>query len=81
MKLGMRIMVLEPISTACFINPSHRSVCLHVYPLIVARQRLGKHIPAVIVGIVGGVLYAVRVVSKENRRLVLTTFVFLPLFP
>jgi hypothetical protein len=34
------------ISTAYFINPSHQSVCLYVYPPIVSRQRLGKHVPA-----------------------------------
>jgi hypothetical protein len=26
--------------------PSHQSVCLHLYPLIVARQRLGKVYPS-----------------------------------
>jgi hypothetical protein len=47
-KLGMYsyIMALEPISTAYFINPSHRFVCLYVYPPIVARQRLGKNVTA-----------------------------------
>jgi hypothetical protein len=35
----------EPNSTAYSINPSHQSVCLYVYPHIVARQRLGKHVP------------------------------------
>jgi hypothetical protein len=39
MKFGM---APEPISTACFINPSHQSVCLYVNPPIVVRQRLGK---------------------------------------
>jgi hypothetical protein len=39
-------MAHEPISTAYFINPSHQSVCLYVYPLIVARQRLGKNVTA-----------------------------------
>jgi hypothetical protein len=51
-------MAPEPVSTAYFINPSHHSVymCIphivhrqqqlgKVYPFI-ARQRLGKHIPA-----------------------------------
>jgi hypothetical protein len=28
-------------------NPFHHSVCLYVYPLIVARQRLGKNPPVV----------------------------------
>jgi hypothetical protein len=32
-KLGMYIMAPEPIWTAFFINPSHQSVCLYVYPL------------------------------------------------
>jgi hypothetical protein len=27
-KLGMYIMAPDPISTPCFINPSHQSVCL-----------------------------------------------------
>jgi hypothetical protein len=46
MKLGMYIIAPEPISTAYFINPSHQSVCLYVYPLIVAKQRLGRRILA-----------------------------------
>jgi hypothetical protein len=119
MKLGMYIMAPDPISTAYFINPSHKSVCLYVYslsllgkgwvkciPPFIARQRLGRHVPAAantrnsrrIVGrvylwvclcialsllfnsvktfpwegrIVGGVVfYAVRVVTKEGRRLI-----------
>jgi hypothetical protein len=32
MKAGMYIMAPEPISKAYFINPSHRSLCLCVYP-------------------------------------------------
>jgi hypothetical protein len=32
MKLGLYIMAPGPISTAYFINPSHQSVCLYVYP-------------------------------------------------
>jgi hypothetical protein len=40
------IMVPEqPISAAYFINTFHQSVCMYIPP-IVARQRLGKHIPA-----------------------------------
>jgi hypothetical protein len=46
MELVMYIMAPEPISTACFINPFHQSVCLYVYPHVVARQGLGKHVPA-----------------------------------
>jgi hypothetical protein len=45
MKLGMYVTVLEPILTVYFINPSHQSVCLHVYPLVVARQLLGMYVP------------------------------------
>jgi hypothetical protein len=41
-----------------------------VYPLIVAMQWLGKHVPRQ-QRIVGVVFYSVRVVSKESRRLVL----------
>jgi hypothetical protein len=73
MKLGMYIMAPELVSTAYFINPSHESVCL--YPPNVARQWLGKHVPAATrnnrKNIGGVVFYAVRVVSKESRRLVL----------
>jgi hypothetical protein len=46
MKLGMYIMAPEPISTAYFVNTSRLSVCLYVYPSFVARQRLGKNVPA-----------------------------------
>jgi hypothetical protein len=44
MKLGMYIMAPEHISMAYFINLSHRSVYLYVYPSVVARQRLGKNV-------------------------------------
>jgi hypothetical protein len=44
MKLYTYITTPEPIWTAYFINPSHQSVCLCI--LIVARQRLGKHVSA-----------------------------------
>jgi hypothetical protein len=46
MKRGMYIMAREHISTAYFINPSHQSVCLYVYPRVIARQRLGKNVTA-----------------------------------
>jgi hypothetical protein len=46
MRLGMYIMAPEPISTAYFINPSHQSVCLYVYPYIVARPGLGRNFTA-----------------------------------
>jgi hypothetical protein len=43
MKAGILIMAPEPISTAYFINPSHQSMRLHLYPATVATQRLGKN--------------------------------------
>jgi hypothetical protein len=48
MKLGMYmyIMAPEPISMAYFIDPSHQSVCLYIYPSIVARQWLSKNVTA-----------------------------------
>jgi hypothetical protein len=46
-KLGVYITASERISKANFINASHQSVCLYVYPIIVARQRLGKHVPSI----------------------------------
>jgi hypothetical protein len=46
MTLGMHIMTSEPVSTAHFINLSQQSVCLYVYPPIVATQRFGKNVSA-----------------------------------
>jgi hypothetical protein len=44
---------------------------LSVYPPILSRQLIGKHVPAAM-KIVGGVIfYAVRVVSKKSRRVVI----------
>jgi hypothetical protein len=43
-KLGMYIMASEAISTAYFINPSHQSVRLYVYPFIVDRQQQGRNV-------------------------------------
>jgi hypothetical protein len=69
MKLGIFIMAPEAILTAYFVNPSHHSVCLYVYPPIVANQGLGKHGPATkntrnrIVGSV--VFYAIRAISND----------------
>jgi hypothetical protein len=42
-KLGMYTTVNEPTSTAYFINPFHQSVCLYVYPPIVAKQHIRKN--------------------------------------
>jgi hypothetical protein len=70
-------MALEPISTAYFINPSHHSVCLYVYPHNVARQRLGKKDTANEYRLNNRrifervVFYAVQVVSKKSMLLVL----------
>jgi hypothetical protein len=72
-KPGMNIIAPEPISTTSFINPSHQSACLYVYPSLLgngsvkcipsfgAGQRLGKHFPAATNthynGIVGRVIF------------------------
>jgi hypothetical protein len=88
MKLGICITVPDPISTAHFINPSHQSVCLYVYPLVVLRQRRSKkryrgqehaRNNKRIVGSV--VFYAVRVVTKESRRLGLARTSYLEFHP
>jgi hypothetical protein len=78
MKLGMCIMATESIAAAHFINASHLSVCLYLYPPPFGdRQRLGKHVPAAVNTrnnrkIVGRVnFYAVRVLSKESQRVCL----------
>jgi hypothetical protein len=73
METGMYNMATEPISTANFINPSHQSVCLHVYLPIVAMQWLGKkryrcnkykcNDRRIVARVV---FYAVRAVSKES---------------
>jgi hypothetical protein len=67
----MYIMAPEPIPTTYFINPSHQSVCLHVYPPLIASQRLCKEYIRNNRFVGGVVFYAVRVVSIESRLLVL----------
>lgn len=64
------------ISVAHFINPFHQFVCLYLYPHVIARQRLYNLVPSStstcsnrIVGYV--VSFVLRVISKENRRLIL----------
>jgi hypothetical protein len=42
MRSPSSLFVCESPLLAYFISPSHQSVCLYVYPPIVARQRLGK---------------------------------------
>jgi hypothetical protein len=72
--LVMYITTRKPISTAFFMNPSHQSVCLYVHLPIVATQWLDENVPvatntqAIRERVV---FYAVRVLSKETRRLVL----------
>jgi hypothetical protein len=46
MKFRVYVMTSEPISTAYLINPSNHSVCLYVYPSIVARQWLDNNVNA-----------------------------------
>jgi hypothetical protein len=71
-------MAPEPISTPYFINPSYHFVCLYMYFSLIARQRLGKRSyrgneytrnDRRIVGPV--ILYAVRVLLKGSRRLII----------
>jgi hypothetical protein len=74
-------MVPKPTSVAYSPNPFHQSVCLYVYPPVVAGQRLAIHVLAKtntrntrrIVGRV--VLYTVRVVSKGTLCACLSLFV------
>jgi hypothetical protein len=57
-----------------FTHLSHQSLCLYVYPFIVARQRPGKNVTAatntrnkrIIVGRV--VFYKARVVSRSKKK-------------
>jgi hypothetical protein len=71
-KLAVYLMAHEPISMAYFMNHSHQSVCLYVYPLVVARQRFGKNFSTAtnirnnrkIVGSV--IFYAIRALPKES---------------
>jgi hypothetical protein len=59
MKLSMYTMTCKPISMAYFTNASHQSVCLYVYPLsLLGNSRIVGHF----------ILYAVHIVSKENRQ-------------
>jgi hypothetical protein len=77
MKLVMYINSHQPISKAYVINPSHPSVCLHLYHPTVARQPLGKNVTAATntratTEEFGRVFfYAVHVTSKDNSRLIL----------
>jgi hypothetical protein len=74
MKLGMYVMAPAPISMAYVVNPSHQSVCI---PFIIIRQRLCKNVTAVTNTrnnrriVWHSIFYAVPVVSKASRGLVL----------
>jgi hypothetical protein len=79
-------MAPETISAAYFINPSHQSMCLYVYPLSLlgngsVKLYRGKEYTCRNRSIVGLIFCAVRVVS-DLRRLVLptTSCLFLVLF-
>jgi hypothetical protein len=70
-KSGAYIVASESVSKAYFINPYHQSVCLYVYHLFVARQRLVKYVPAAknicnkrIFG--RNIFFVVRVLSKKS---------------
>jgi hypothetical protein len=75
--LSAYIMALEPISKTYFINLSHQSMCLYLYRLSLLGNDSIKTLPLQRMQrnnrrIVGGVVFcAVRVVTKESRRLVL----------
>jgi hypothetical protein len=83
-KLDVCIMAPEPMSTAYFIKYSHKSVCLHVYPPVVAMQRLcKKNITAAMNTheTIEEFLDAVRVVSsKVDDQLFPELLVFFTLF-
>jgi hypothetical protein len=69
-KLGMYVMAHEHSSIVYFMNPSHQSVCLYMYPRIVARQRLGKNFTAetnknTTIGELLDVSFSVRFVRKQ----------------
>jgi hypothetical protein len=81
MKLDMYIMALEPISTAYFINPSRQALCLCILLFLSngsAKRYRRNEYTRNNTRIVGGIVfYAVRIVSKESRRLVLQTTFFI----
>jgi hypothetical protein len=66
-KFGIYIMALESISTAYFINFSHQSMCLYVYPPVIARQRRCKNVTTHNYRRISGrgIFYSVRIVSRK----------------
>jgi hypothetical protein len=83
MKLDMYIMAPKPISTVYFINPSHQSVCLYVYRLLLLGTSVKWYCSNEYTSnkrkIVGSVfLYVVRAISEESRWLIFSQkFLFL----
>jgi hypothetical protein len=78
MKLGMYIILPNPIWTAYFINPFHQCVCVSVFlsPLSLLcngslNTFLRQRIHAPIEDKLDAFFYVVRVVSKDSKRLVL----------
>jgi hypothetical protein len=77
MKLGMYIRAPERISTAHFVNPSHQSVCLYVYPLLLLgmarwkRYRCNEYTCNNRRNICRVGFYAAYFISQESRRLIL----------
>jgi hypothetical protein len=76
LKLGMYSMAFELISAVYFINPTHQSVCLYVYPSTFARQGLSKNVTAAMnthnnKRIVVRIIFCEIRVLKESRQLVL----------
>jgi hypothetical protein len=68
----MELGIPEPVSVTYFVNPSLQSLCLCVYPHIVAMQRLGKgvmagtNIDAIIEELLEA-LFSMRLVSYQRK--------------
>jgi hypothetical protein len=65
MKLGTYIMAPHPTLTTYYMSLPSVCVTVYIYPLIVARQRVGRNV------IAAANTRAVRVVSQECTRTVL----------
>jgi hypothetical protein len=78
MKFVVYITAAAPTSVAYFMNSSLQPPCVYVYPLIVAMQRLGKHVPAAKCTRNNGrsaecvVVYKVHAISKDSVGLCIT---------
>jgi hypothetical protein len=60
MKFDIYTMATEPTSTAYYINPSHQSVCLYLYPKSYQGNEYTRDNRIIVV-----VFYEVRVVLKK----------------